>query len=383
MTEEEILKQPLEAQNFLRNWNPEGKVAMDAVHIEGLAPLPVVEKEEKVIVETPDAKAPAAETKTTETVPVVDSLTDENKPTDSPVKSWEETLAERSGGKYKTYEELEALISAPKKNEYKSTLAEKIDEYVSQGGTEEDYLQTQATDFTKMSTRELIEYKIQMEDPDMTDAEVNYEIKRRYGVDKWKGKPEEYEEGIEPEEIQMNKLRFEREAKKTQSELLSIQKKWAIPEKKVVQEPVVDPKIQEKWDSDTKQAIDKFSKLQLKISDKESYDLVIDDKEKNEIADLTKKLFTSNGAAFWDQFKDKEGKIQVESIVSALVRTRNFDKAVQFATAQARDKGKEAVVKDDIKNIDFSPSGKSVEAKKPTTEDAIKAQAVKIARGEA
>ncbi len=383
--------------SFLKNWNPKGVVAADAAHIEGMAPLPATEVKTETpatpaatapvvdpakLAETPAASAtePPKVEEPAKAEPV--SLTEPARVAEAvPAKTFEQLLEEKTAGKYKSYEDIEKVLNEPKKNEYKSALAERIDAYVEQGGTEEDYLATQSVNFDTMSPTELIEYKIQLSDPDMTDEEVAYEMKKQYGIDKWKNSPAEYEDGIEPEEVRMNKLRFNREALRTKAELIAEQKEWAVPVKKEVKAPVIDPSIQKRWESEVSEAIAKFEKIPLKISDAESYDFVVDATEKAELTKMTNELFSTT-KGFFDKFRNDKGEFDKSKMAEAFFKMSNFEKAVAFAAGQAKAKGSESVVKE-IKNTNFTPEGKTVETKKVTTADAIKEQALKIARGEA
>ncbi len=404
MAEPTILE-PEEVLNFRAKWNPKGVQAMDGAQLEGLAPAPVVtpaatapvtevkaeEKKPEAATTTPEATseikidpAKPADTKieSSLTPEATKDASTENKTSTPVAKTLEEYLTEKSEGKYKTYEELLAQIDAPKKNSYKSQLAEKIDAYVEAGGTEENYLRTQSIDFTKMSTKELLEYKIQMSDPDMTDEEIEYELTKQYRLDEVAA---DDATDAEKKEIQFAKLRAEREAKKTQAELIETQKKWAVPERKAA--PVVDPKVHEKeqndWTNEIKSEVEKLVKVPVKLSETESYDIVMDEKDKKELTELGSKLFT-DANAFWNQFKDKDGNIQKGSLMNAMYKIKNFDKAVQFAAAQAREKGKETLIKDELKNINMKPGdNKGPEVVKKTTADHIKDHARKVALEEA
>lgn len=289
---------------------------------------------------------------------------------DEPIvsKTFEQFLEEKSGGKYKSYEELENIINTPKKNEYKSSLAEKIDAYVAQGGTEEDFLSTQSVDFSKMSPREIMEYNIQMEDPDMEEDEVQYELKKRYGIDNWKDKPEDYDEGSEPEEIRIAKLRFNRESEKAKAKLIEYQKQWSVPKKaEEPAKPTIDPAKQEKWNGDVKKAVESLAKVPLKIKDdkgnEETFDFAIEADEQKEITRIANELYTDTRNV-WGAFKDESGNPDIKAIAKAIFFMRNSEKAMQFVAQQTRTKGAVEVVKD-IKNVNFSPDGKQqIAAKK-------------------
>lgn len=335
-----------------------GKGADDKVTVAEIdsSKQPEVKEEPKV--------HPALEVKAPET-PVVDeksSLNPEDKKPEPIVeKTFEQLLEEKSQGKYKSLEDINNVVNNTKPK-YASAESELLDKYIADGGTYDDFVATQNIDFDKMDARDVMEYKILAQDPDMSDEEVAYEMKKQFGVDKWKDKPEEYEGEIEPEEIRMSKLRFNREANKYREELKANQKQWSIPAKKEVIQPESDPKLKEKWDTDVDGAIADLNKVPLKISDTESYDFVLDDAEKKEVSQVVKNLLTSS-KDFW--FMEKDGKINVKALTEGLIKMRNFDKAMKYVSAQAKAEGAKKVVTD-LKNPDFKPEAK-VDAPKVKT----------------
>jgi hypothetical protein len=297
----------------------------------------------------------------------------EEKKTSKTERTFEEMLIEKTAGKYKTLEEVEALIKPEKK--FKSSIADRAEAYVEASGAEtpeeiaaaeEKFFSTQTTDFTKMSNRELIEYKIQGEHPLWNDKQIAFEIKKVYGVDKWKTDVKEYEEGIEPEEIEMQKLSYEQDAQATKETFIAEQKKWAVPEKKVAPAPAaVDPKVKESYDKEIDAAFGKFDKLALQTTDEDNkpvklLDYVMDAKDKLEISQIGKDLF-SNAFAYWEKTgvitKDAAGKITVnkDKMAELIFKAKNFDKAISVATKQAYEIGKAKMVKEQIKNTNFTP----------------------------
>lgn len=275
-------------------------------------------------------------------------------------KSFEQLLEEKSEGKFKSLDDINKIINT---NPFADEKVKVINDFVAQGGSVEDYYATQSVNFDQLTPTEILEYKIQQEDPDMTDEEVSYEIRKRYGVDNWKTKPEEYEEGIEPEDIRIAKIRFNREANKTRQELKDLQKEWAIPVKK---EPAPAAKpdlaIQEKWNQDVKKAVESLAKVPLKITDEkgveETFDYEVDPKEQTEISNIVNKLFT-NTESVWEQFFDREKKtVDLPGIAKAIFFMRNSSKAMQYIAQQNKAKGAETIIKD-IKNVDFKPEGKA------------------------
>ncbi len=316
----------------------------------------------------PEVKAPETES----------SLKPEVKPEPKietpPVKTFEQLLEERSEGKYKNWDDVNNII---KQNPYADDKVKLINDYVKAGGTLEDYLETQTQNFDTMSPREVMEYSILRENPDLTDEEVEYELEKRYAVDKWKTNPEDYEGGIEPKEVRIAKIKYNRETEQARTELKAFQKEWAIPQKKEVEQPkAVDPKIQEQWNKDVKTAVDALQKVPLKISDTETFDYVVEEAERTELTKIANELFTDTGK-FWNQFKTPEGKFDVKALSEAMFKIRNFEKAIMLASNQARTKGAEKVIKEEIKNVEFKPEAKSTADKPKSMGDQIAEQFIK------
>jgi hypothetical protein len=330
----------------------------------GKTTQPVIKKEENTEAKTEETpKDIKAETPTdTTNSSLNDKVEDKTPETKSDVLDIDKLVAERTEGKFKTLDELKGAAETPQ-TKFASEEVERINNYISQGGTYDDYVATQTTNFDEMSTRELIEYKLQMEDPDMEDEEIQFEMKKRYGVDKWKDKSDEYEDGIEPDDIRIAKIRFNREALKTRDELKSLQQKWATPKAPTKEQVEAQKQAQTKsvndWNLKTDSSMNDFNKVSVKVTDNESSDYTLTPTEKKEVADIVKGLYSGEGMnKFWNQFV-KDGNVDQRAIADMMFKYRNFDKAVKNAYEQARAKGAETVVKD-LKNTDMKPdTGKS------------------------
>lgn len=292
-------------------------------------------------------------------------------------KTLDQLLEEKTEGKYKTFDELHNVINT---NPFADEAVKVINDFVAAGGTVEDYYATQSTDFTSLSPIEVMEYKILAEDPDMTDDEVSYELKKRFGVDGWKDKPEEYEGGVEPEEIRINKLKFNREVSKHRQALIDQQKAFSIPEKKVVKPSGPDPKLQQKWGEEVKAAVDSLAKIPLKIVDDKGiesiHDFEIDPAEQAAASKIVNDMFLSAESP-WEKYIDrKTGKIDLKGITKDVLVMRNYEKAIQFVAQQNKAKGAAEVVKE-IKNVDFTPDGTKVVPKAKSLEEQVAEQFAK------
>lgn len=97
-------------------------------------------------------------------------------------KSVSEILAELTGGKVKSKEDIEALIAkADSPKEYKSEFAKQLDEYVSKGGDPKKFLEYQSKDYTQYAEGDLIKLKLIEENPELTQREVDALFNKKYG----------------------------------------------------------------------------------------------------------------------------------------------------------------------------------------------------------
>ncbi len=330
---------------------------------EGIAAIEKAKTDKEAFDKTPEGIAAKAE---------ADKLESDKKTSSSTEKTFEELLMEKSAGKYKSLEELEALIKPEKK--LKSTIADRLEAYVEASGAEtpeeieaaqEKYLSTQTIDFDKMSPRELIEYKIQADHPKWTDEQIEFELEKRYGVDKWKNDVKDYDDGVEPKEIRMQKLSHEQDAEEAKELFKAEQKKWAVPKKKVPAAPAtLDPKVKENWNKEIDAAFSKLDKKTLTMLDEDNktpvqlLDFAMDAKDKTDLSQIGKDMLT-NPYAYWEKTgvitKDTTGKINFDhaKMAELAYKAKYFDKALSVATKQAYEKGKEKMVKDNLKNTNF------------------------------
>lgn len=312
-----------------------------------------------------EVATPSTETTTVDSKAASPSAALENKE-QAPLKSFDELLSERTEGKWKTWDEFNESLSKPAAEpepfKFANEKLAKINDYISEGGTLEDWIATQSINYDELSPTERIAYKMQLDDPDISDEEIELEIEARYGVSNWKKNPDDYDEGVEPNSVKLQKLKFEREANKALTELKAHQSKWATPQNKVSEVDAkaaeeASKKASERWQKDVDTTVKAFEKIPLKISDKETFDYTLTPQEAKEVAKITKALYT-DATAMFSEFVDKNepNGVNMKALMGMVIKAKTFDNAMAFAVDQARASGKSEVVKD-IKNINFSPDG--------------------------
>lgn len=140
-------------------------------------------------------------------------------------KSFEDYIAEKTGGKHKSWDEIESLINKPSETQtkYNSEIAEKIDKYIASGGQiDENWFKLQTKDYSKIDNPiDLFREKMKLENPDLSEVEIEYELNERYKLDQW-------EDDDDSPLQQAMSAKIAREAKQALDYLTENQKKASI-----------------------------------------------------------------------------------------------------------------------------------------------------------
>lgn len=270
--------------------------------------------------------------------------------------AFEDLLAERSEGKFKSWEEIQAKLSEPK-IEFADERVRKINDYIRDGGKlDSDWVYFQNTDFEKIQDPfELLSEAMRLEEPGITDKEIEYRLKNDYKIDDWS------EEGAEANEVEeVMSAKMAREADKARQKLIAHKTKssFAVPQKSEAdlrKEAEASKVVQENWEKTVEDSAKAFEKIPVKIDDKETFDVIVSDEEKKSLTKMTKAMGKSL-APLLSEFTDKKGNVDVNMLQSFMYKAKNFDNAVKAAWNQALAKGKSEIVKD-LKNVNFTKDG--------------------------
>jgi hypothetical protein len=94
--------------------------------------------------------------------------------------SW---VKERTKGKYESAEALfQALAESETKITPETELVRGVNDFIKRGGTVEEYLKTQTTDFAKLSHYDAIKAKLKFDKPFLEDHEIDLMLKREYKI---------------------------------------------------------------------------------------------------------------------------------------------------------------------------------------------------------
>ena len=293
---------------------------------------------------------------------------------------FEALLAERTGGKFKSVDEILQLADKPVSQEinFANETSKKVFEYLKEGKVDEFMSvyqqQKQLENVDKLDADNVLKLKLKFENPDLTDAELQDEFDSRYGVEQ----PDIDEDLDDPADIEKAKKRYEREV----SAMERLKKKDLKEAKSFLQEKkqeIVLPDIQssktqqqeaqgqevdevaikeyrDKYLNSIPKTIDEIVGFESKYKDSElefNTTYVIDANEKQALKDKMENFTLQD--YFVPRYINEDGNFDTESIAHDLYVLENFDKIVEAHVSQAVNQAKAMFVKG-LKNANFQES---------------------------
>ncbi len=339
------------------------------------------------VVNTPAAEATSTEnvdssltTQIETTAPIVENPIETPAPVVSePSKSFEEMLAERSGGKFKSWEEIESIANTPK-DEFVNDKVKQINEWAKKGidVTDREFLDLQTRDYSNMDIPEdilLEEMRLNPEYSGLSKKTLEHELDKKYNWNEWKEKePEDLtDDDLANEEKMMRDAHQKRDwlEKYQQERLMQFQPNEEDDAKNDLQRQTVLQNFNSYVDTEI---YPKVTKLSTIIDDKtgESFEYAISESDRKEYSGLMKDMAVDLSAMF-DKFsyKDKNGVSQIDNqrIFQMFIKEKIHDDAVKNAYLQGKVEGAKNFVKDDLKNVNFTASSQPVVNNAPTTKE--------------
>lgn len=275
-------------------------------------------------------------------------------------KSFDEEFLARFDNKFKSVDEIKALLEKPE-FEFADERLEHWNELAKKGiKIDREFIELQGKDYENMDNPldAIVEAMKISEFKGMSDNVINLELNKKYNFSEWKDKAEE---DMTPED-NANRELLERDG--------TLKKDWLINYKNErVLEKQEDPKVleavakeaeinQSNWekfvDSDL---VNKITKLSSSVNDKgETFDFDISEQDRKEVGDIMKAL-TKDPMVFFGQFLDKDDKGNTvrnhAALYQLMLKGRNYEKAIALAYGDAA--AKEALrIEKESKNTNFS-----------------------------
>ena len=293
---------------------------------------------------------------------------------------FESLLAEKTGGKFKSVDEILKLTEqqvAPEIN-FANETSKKVFEYLKEGKVDEFmsvYQQQKLLESVdKLDADNVLKLKIKYENPELTQEEINEEFESLYGVEQ----PDIDEDLDDAADIEKAKKKFERE----KSAMERLKKKDLKEAKDFLQEKkqeIVLPDIQtsktqqqeaqgqevdevaikeyrDKYLNSIPKTIDEIVGFESKYKDSElefNTTYVIDANEKQALKNKMENFTLQD--YFVPRYINEQGNFDTESIAHDLYVLENFDKIVEAHVSQAVNQTKSMFVKG-LKNANFQES---------------------------
>lgn len=271
-------------------------------------------------------------------------------------KNWDEVFFEKTGGKFKTWEEVEGVLNTPK-DEYDEEIKHLAELKKSGIKFDNDFWELKTKDYDKLSSpieilKESMRWKSEYKG--WTNEEIEFELKSKYRQNEWS------EDGEDVNEIQsiMSK-RMMRDAENEKQWL--IEKRNSILSVKQPDEAAIAlqqeqvKQAQVNWEKYLEsEIVSKTNKLSVKLDDKETFDFEVSDSDKREAAEIMKKM-PNDINVFWSLFKDEKGNFDHKKVYDLILWNKHKDNVVKIAHQTAFSKGAEKEHKT-IKNIGFQGS---------------------------
>lgn len=300
---------------------------------------------------------------------------DTQKTVDAPsVKSFEDYLVEKTGGKFKSWDEVDSYINQPTSPKYNSEIAERIDKYIAQGGQiDENWMRLQTKDYSKIENPiDLFRERMKLQNPDLTEVEIEYELNERYKLDQW-------EDDDETPLQQAMSAKIAREAKEALAFLVDNQKKSSfISEGKTAEQIEAEKAAYAQMEEAAKQAKSKFTddvratiseieKLQFSPVEGFDIDYTMNNEEKETVSKIVSSLYDGSLGLLEPYIKkngDQVTGIDIKGLATKLAKAEIFDNVIKKVAMESKAAGAANIVKNQ-KNINFTTESKSTSDNKP------------------
>tara|TARA_B110000908_G_C10239871_1_gene445447 strand:- start:276 stop:1367 length:1092 start_codon:yes stop_codon:yes gene_type:complete len=319
--------------------------------------------EEKVVTDTVAEQTVPGEQPTEQTQATPEVQTSEE-PVIDREKLFQEMLVEKTAGKFNNLEELSSMASQPKQTELDERLTE-IQKFITSGGSFEDFILTQATNYDSLNDLDLVKEKMLVDNPDMDESDVDFLISRKYKLN---------DENFDEDEVRLSKIELKREAKLAKESLKDIQNKFRLPEVKQnvsediqrqqAEQQALAEQQRQKWVQDVTNSVSELKEVSFQVNDQDFKHVVTEEQRVN-INNLNSDL-----SSYFKKYEKSDGSVDMQHLNSDRYKLEYFDQIMRSAVAQAKATGTESII-NDIKNPSVSSQAQTSETKPRTVNDQI------------
>ena len=268
-------------------------------------------------------------------------------------------LSEKLGRDINSFDDLNNNNQPVESNDFASDQLKVINDYIKNTGrTVQDYINTQTVDLSNVSDEAVLREYIRLDNPKLTDAELNDYLTETYRTDKEKHSAREMNAG---------KVQLTKDAKAARDYFNQIKQEYAMPSESKQQ--VLSDEDRQAWIGEMSNEVDDLDGISFPINDKgEEYVYQLDDTARDEI-----KGYNSNLDTFFDKYVDESGKWDFDKLNTDMYILNNIDKIIRGVANQYRSKGTENVI-NEIKNPSFAQDKQEAPQRQQTTLDMLRKQ---------
>lgn len=261
-----------------------------------------------------------------------------------------DVLNEKYGTEYEDLDEMLDDLEGEQGQGYASEQIAELNRFVSETGrSPEDYFKTQTQNYDEMSDSEVIKEYLSLENPDLTQKEIDLFFDSTY---------KQNEDKYNSEDNELGKIHLKRDVAKAREELKELQEEYWSPNE--LSDTYSDEEI-EQMEMEQREQLEDFydgmdkelediESLTFQINENESFDYKLTEEDKQVVGDAL-----ANLDDFFAPYMDEEGEIDRESLAVDMMAMKLQDKIVRSVASQYRSKGSEQVLRD-IKNPSFEPA---------------------------
>jgi hypothetical protein len=261
-----------------------------------------------------------------------------------------DVLNEKYGTEYEDLDELLDDLEGEQGQGYASEQIAELNRFVSETGrSPEDYFKTQTQNYDEMSDSEVIKEYLSLENPDLTQKEIDLFFDSTY---------KQNEDKYNSEDNELGKIHLKRDVAKARDELKELQEEYWSPnelsdtysDEEVEQMEMEQREQLENFYDGMDKELEDIESLTFQINENESFDYKLTKEDKQVVGDAL-----ANLDDFFAPYMDEKGEIDRESLAVDMMAMKLQDKIVRSVASQYRSKGSEQVLRD-IKNPSFEPA---------------------------
>ena len=268
-------------------------------------------------------------------------------------------LSEKLGRDITSFDDFDNREYETESNDFASEQLRVINDYVrNTGRTVQDYLNTQTVDLSDVSDDAVLKEYLRLDNPDLTEAELNDYMTATYKMDK-----EEYS----TRDMNAGKVQLKNDARAAREYFNEIKQEYAMPDESF--DTGVSEEERGEWLGQMESEVDDLEGLSFEMNDQgEEIVYNLDDEARNEI-----KNYNSNLENFFDKYVDENGDWDFDALNTDMYILNNVDKIIRGVANQYRSKGTESVI-NEIKNPSFTQDKQEAPQRQESTLDMLRRQ---------